>query len=273
MAPITGNISTPECVRNQKGDSMKRTQYQQGCLYKEKRKAGPSVWVFRWRDGDSHRKVIVGSVEKFPTKATAMKACELLRRNVNRETRTPRTVGELVEHYRLKEISNSSTKSFSTKTAYECYLRNQIVPVWGEYSLSDVRPVAVEEWLRSLSLANGTKAKLRNLLHVIFTHAMRHEWLSHNPISLVRQSTKRESIPDVLTVEELVALLAELKDPWRTAVFVAAVTGLRASELFALKWEDFNFDDRELRVNRAIVCQHVGQTKTEASGKPIPMSV
>ena len=69
-----------------------------------------------------------------------MKACELLRRNANRETRTPRTVGELVDHYRLKEMSDTSAKSFSRKTAYECYLRNKIVPVWGKHSLSDTRP-------------------------------------------------------------------------------------------------------------------------------------
>jgi len=251
---------------------VKRTQYQQGCLYKEKRKAGPSVWSFRWRDGDTHRKVIVGTVERYRTKAEAMKACELLRRNVNRETRTPRTVGELVDHYRLKEMSDTSTKSFSTKTAYQCYLRNKIVPVWGKHSLSDIRPVAVEEWLRSLSLANGTKAKLRNIMHTLFTHACRHEWLEHNPVSSVRQSTKRAALPDVLTIEELIALLAELKDPRRTAVSVAAVTELRASELFALKWMDCNFDDGELQVNRAIVCQHVGATKTETSAKPVPMS-
>jgi integrase len=252
---------------------MKRTQYQLGSLTREARKAGPAVWVFRWREGDVHRKTVVGDVKKYKTKGAAMKACELLRRNVNRETRTPRTVGELVEHYRLKEMSDTSTKSFSTKTAYECYLRNKIVPVWGECSLSDVRPVAVEEWLRLLSLANGTKAKLRNLMHTLFTHACRHEWLDHNPITLVRQSTKRATIPDVLTIEELISLLGELKDPWRTVVFVAAVTGLRASELFALKWNDCNFDDGELHVSRAVVCQHIGATKTETSMKPLPLDV
>ncbi len=252
---------------------MKRTQYQLGSLTREARKAGPAVWVFRWREGDVHRKTVVGDVKKYTTKGAAMKACELLRRNVNRETRTPRTVGELVEHYRLKEMSDTSTKSFSTKTSYECYLRNRIVPVWGECSMSDVRPVVVEEWLRSLSLANGTKAKLRNLLHTLFTHACRHEWLDHNPISLVRQSTKRETIPDVLTIEELISLLNALKDPWRTAVFVAAVTGLRASELFALKWSDCNFDACELHVKRAVVCQHIGATKTETSMKPLPLDV
>jgi len=75
--------------------------------------------------------------------------------------------------------------------------------------------------------------------------------LEHNPISLVRRSTKRAALPDVLTIEELIALLAELKDPWRTVVSVAAVTGLRASELFALKWMDCNFDDGKPQPQRS----------------------
>lgn len=52
---------------------------------------------------------------------------------------------------------------------------------------------------------------------------------------------------------------------------LAAVTGLRVSELTALKWEDVDFDAGEIRLTRAIVCQHVGSLKTETSRKPVPM--
>jgi len=37
-------------------------RYQTGCLYREKRKAGPDVWLFRYRDGQSNRKEIIGTV-------------------------------------------------------------------------------------------------------------------------------------------------------------------------------------------------------------------
>lgn len=67
-------------------------------------------------------------------------------------------------------------------------------------------------------------------------HAMRYEWMEKNPISLVRQSAKRERVPDVLTVREIAALFAELRGPCNTAVFLAFSTGLRASELLGLKW-------------------------------------
>ena len=52
---------------------------------------------------------------------------------------------------------------------------------------------------------------------------------------------------------------------------MAAGTGLRMSELFALKWGDVHFDRHEISVTRSIVFQVVGPCKTEASQKPIPM--
>lgn len=134
-----------------------------------------------------------------------------------------------------------------------------------------LKAVAVESWLKTVTLSPGTKAKLRNLMHAIFNHAMRWEFASVNPITLVRQSAKRTRAPEVLTAEEIGALLSELKDPWRTAVYLAVTTGLRVSELLALKWEDVEFTAGEIRLLRGIVRQHIGEMKTEASRKPVPL--
>ncbi len=174
-------------------------RYQQGCLYRESRKAGPDVWAFRFRDGQNNRKEQIGTVEQFPTKTKALKACELLRANINKETRAPRTVAELASHYQQKELSAEGRKAHSTREVYGSYIKTWILPKWGQQSLSDVRTVDVEAWLGTLSLANGSRAKIRNVMSAIFSHAMRYEWLNRNPIALVRQSAKRERLPDVLS--------------------------------------------------------------------------
>src|SRR6185369_11313239 len=66
-------------------------------------------------------------------------------------------------------------------------------------------------------------------------------------------------------------MLAELSGPYRVMAFLAVVTGLRVSELLALKWGDIKFSAGQIQLNRAIVCKHIGKLKTETSGKPIAM--
>ncbi|HXJ89696.1 MAG TPA: site-specific integrase [Candidatus Binatia bacterium] len=250
-----------------------RERYQSGSIRREARKHGAAVWTLRWRETDSkgqtiRRKEIIGTVEEHPTKASARKACEFLRATINRETRTPLTIAELVTHYIGKELPN---KTPYTQEVYEGYISKWITPKWGSYSLSDVRTIAVESWLGTLKLSNGSCAKVRNILSAIFAHAMRWEFFDRNPITLVRQSAKREREPEVLTPEELNALLAELSGAYWVMVYVAAITGLRVSELLALRWQDCDFNAGEIRLSRGIVRQNIGEMKTAASRKPVPM--
>ena len=74
----------------------------------------------------------------------------------------------------------------------------------------------------------------------------------------------------VLDLSEIGALLQTLGYPYRQMVFLAAATGLRASELLALKWGDIIFGLLEISLNRSVVHQVIGHLKTEASRKPLP---
>jgi integrase len=78
----------------------------------------------------------------------------------------------LVEHYRLKDMEEGSGKTFATCETYEGYLRKWILPRWKSYRLRDVKSVAVEEWLKTLPLSNGSRAKIRNIMHAIFNSAV-----------------------------------------------------------------------------------------------------
>src|SRR5258705_3603781 len=133
-------------------------------------------------------------------------------------------------------------------------------------NIRDVRTI-VENWLRQLRrkdgqpLADTTKTKIRSLMSALFNHAIRYEWLEQgkNPITLVRQSTARQNTPEVLEPQEIQNLLFHLESPYRLMVLLAATTGLRRSELFALKWGDINFTDRTINVSLSIYGQGIGK--------------
>ncbi len=259
---------------------MRRSRFQQGSLQLVDRSGGQKVWEYRWYeiqpDGNRRRRnLVLGTLEQFPNETAAQKAVAALRADINAESPrmhlTPISVQILVEHYREKELCEGSGKTYATRKTYEGYFRKWILPRWSDYRVKDVRSVAVEEWLRSLKLSNGSKAKMRNIMHAVFNHAVRWEWHDRNPITHVRQSAKRSKVPIVLTIEEIGALLRLLKEPARTAVFLDVLTGLRVGELLALRWCDIDFEKSQIYVTRSIVMQRLGDCKTEASRKPVPL--
>ena len=180
-------------------------------------------------------------------------------------------LADLSRHFLQRELTDRNPRiSYSTKKAYAGYLEKWIDPRWGEYRLLDVRAVEVESWLKSLNRAPGTRSKIRNVMSLLFNHGRRHEICDHNPIQWVRQSAKRRTAPDILTSSEVQSLLANLRGRERTLVLLAVTTGLRRSELFALKWKDVDFQAKQIHVTRSIVQNVVGICKTETSQKPVP---
>jgi integrase len=185
----------------------------------------------------------------------------------------PVFVRDLIAHFTAWELGESNLRrSYSTKETYRVFFRTWVEPWWGHYRISEVRTIAVENWLDQIPRANGTKAKIRNIMSGLFTHALRHEWLDRNPIRHVRQSAKRRSRPDVLEAVEIQKLIKELEDPYRTMVLLAAGTGLRIGELLALKWKDLDIDLLQINLERGIFHQVVGGVKTEASEQPVPIA-
>ena len=251
----------------------RRARHQKGSLQRVKRKSGQNVWIFRWYeiqpDGlKRYRKVVVGTVEEFRTKSDAQKAVDALRLTINEQTLRQQlreiSFDTLVQHYRQHEMpdifykksklpdeiaEDDNRKSYATQDTYEGYLKKWILPRWKSYRLPDIKSVQVEQWLKSLALAPGSKAKIRNIMSALYSHAIRWEWGTYNPITHVRQSAKRRKTPVVLMIEQIQAFLSHLEEPCRTAVLLGASSGLRVGELLGLKWEDVDFEVLEVKRN------------------------
>lgn len=256
--------------------ALRRTRYRAGSLTKETRKNGPPVWSYRWDDNGTRRKTILGTTKEL-TKAQALKKAEQYRQAANTpepvEAGASFTVAELFEHYKERELGEDSGKAQKPRKAYLYIFNNYILPKWGHLPLRAVKAVAVEDWLKTLPLANGSKAKVREVFGAAFRHAIRHELYPTNPIASVRQVRKRAVEPEILEPAEILAILKELEgvEPVRTAFLIAAVMGMRRSEIFGLKWNDVDFDRAILHVRRSFVDGVVGPPKTDSSRRPLPI--
>jgi integrase len=262
-----------------------RSRYQKGSLTTLKRKGGHNVWAFRWRetqpDGKRRpRKLVVGTVEQYPTERAAWLAVERLNLSINldpsMQARAPRTFSDLVDHYTATELADDGEHlAYSTKEGYRQYLKHWIRPFWGGLTLGDVENVPgayVENWLKTIPNAEGTKAKIRNLLSGLCSHALRYGWMKVHPIQgKVRQSAKvqRKQVP--LEAEELQALYQALELVYRVMLSLDVPTGMRRGEILALQWKDFDFAKKTMNVHKSIWKQHVGPVKTEESERVMPL--
>jgi integrase len=286
---------------------MKKARSQKGSLCLSVNGSGTEVWIFRWWETSTdgrrvRRKRQVGTLDQYKTEEAAERAVRnwrlVLRANQDGAA-SGITMRALIDHFREKELVDKGEdgRAWSTRDRYEAYLNSWIDPRWGKEELTAIRAPLVEEWLRNLRqkprkrkrpelvatgreskpLAPASKAKIRNLMSVLFNHAIRWGFADRNPISGpnkgagVRQSSKRVRIPDILEVSEMQAIVAKLQLRERVLLFLVMVTGLRRGELSGIQWGDIDFANLLIDVRRSVVDQVVGRCKTEASQKPVPI--
>jgi hypothetical protein len=165
------------------------SRFQQGSLLRMKRKGAPDAWVFRWSEhkngGCRYMKRTIGTVVEFPQRRDAEKALLSFRYTINSQVAAPQKVSDLIIHYQQRELV-PERKSFSSIATHLGMTKRYIEPRWGHYHLSGVRTMQVEESLHSLPLAPASKTKIKSAFSVLYSHAIRYEWLTFNPISKVR---------------------------------------------------------------------------------------
>ena len=121
-------------------------------------------------------------------------------------------------------------------------------------------------------LSHQTLLRVKAFLSAVFTYAKQEDVLRGvNPMQGVKVAGRRYKPERIAyTLEDIYAMLAKLDEPAKTVVTVAAFTGLRASEIRGLRWDDYSGD--EVRVVRSVWRTNVGPTKTEESGEnPVPV--
>jgi integrase len=99
--------------------------------------------------------------------------------------------------------------------------------------------------------------------------------IARNPMELVKvpivKAAPKSKPRIVLSKDEFRLLPARLVGMYRVMVLLAACVGLRRSEIFGLKWLDFNWPKNELFIQRSHVEGYEDDTKTESSNTLVPL--
>jgi len=173
------------------------------------------------------------------------------------------------------EESDFEALTPSTCCSYLTNLNKHIRPKWGDYRLQDVHPDLVQDWLRTLPFAPKTKAHIKATMRQLFNKAMLWRLLpiERNPMDLVEVKgiTKRRRRPFILSVDQFWSMVALIPEPYHTMAIVAVCTGLRVSEILALRWNKIDFENLTMLVKHAAVNGRVKRVKTECSEDELPL--
>jgi integrase len=182
------------------------------------------------------------------------------------------TVGELIERYRVEFLPELAR---STRETYESTFTAQILPHWKDKLIADLRPMAVDKWLKGLTIGAASRAKARRLIKQLIDKSMYWEIVpvGVNPMKLVKVmgSTKRAKKIILLTPEQVMDLTDALDEPYSIVIRISAHLGLRIEETGALQWGDFNFAAKTVEIRRAWTHGAVKVTKTPASEAMLPL--
>src|SRR6516165_7956245 len=227
---------------------MKRVQrHKTGSVRFDKRRG---TWNYLWYESGKRRSKLIGTKREFPTKAAAWEVVKKFSSTLERrrEATDALAMNTLVTHYRQEKMP----KRADTRRSYDVWLRNHILPKWGDSSLAELQARPVELWLSSLALSPKSKAHIRGLLSVLWDYAM---WrgdmpTQRNPMELVtvKGATKRSRQPRSLTVKEFQNFTRNLEEPFRTMALLCCCLGLRISECLGLKWSDVDWLNGKLLV-------------------------
>ena len=192
----------------------------------------------------------------------------------------------------------------------ESMQRVHISPRLGSTPVSDVKTAHIEALASAMldrGLAPKTVRNVMTFLHSIFEHAIDRRLIGENPVRRATRPGRRrqgDANPDLqfLTVEELDAVIRAIPDKvvhrqpaptrrgrrgpapppppdvlgpvLRVVILVAALTGLRQSELLGLRWRDIDWVAQRIRVRNTFVRgEHSSDGKSDLSTRrSVPMA-
>lgn len=235
-------------------------------------------WVDEFRNGRRHRK---RKRVKLAPATTGLREVKKLRdehlRDLNQGL-TP-AVGPattLSEYFRdVYKPAIMPTMAKSTQDRYESVVTKHLTPALGETSLAEMTPLNLQRYLSSLNrskLAHESIDKIRDVLSSILGSAVKFRYLIKNPAEGLKlpPAKKGKRSKPFITPEQFNQLLAQMAEPYATMVFTAVHTGLRASELIGLRWEDVHRDS--ITIDERCCRGDWGAPKSDASNATIPVN-
>ena len=162
----------------------------------------------------------------------------------------------------LKTYVKTNNKS-SEISRKQSILSIHLWPFFGDIELDEINSRIIERYNTEKILEEVSPKTINNQLSVLRKAlACALEWGELQRLPQVKWLKVPPVKVDFLSNVETGRLLADEKEPlWNTMVFVALRTGMRISEMLALRWDDVDFEESLICVRRSACGKEVNSPK------------
>lgn len=174
----------------------------------------------------------------------------------------------------IRDIETRVT--FNTMKGYNAAYK-KIVAFWENAPMEEITPQQVTSWLNSFDLAQKTIKNILLVFRQIYDYAYVNYGVQNNPsLHLRSPKGKGKKERDYPTAEDIRIVNENVDKPFGLMAYMALYTGLRRGELCALTWNDIDFENKTIKVNKSIYwtddhIPHVKEPKTSAGTREVPL--
>lgn len=158
-------------------------------------------------------------------------------------------------HEWLWSYKRNSVKQ-KTFDQYETILRTHIIPDLGDIRLADLKTMHIQRIINKMhdsGLSHRTIEVMKIVMHAALKQAQRNKLVSENVCENVVLPRKQPKHIRVLNEDEQTKLIAALKDNYiGRGLLFALYTGMRRGEVLALKWSDYDKNEKTISITKAL---------------------
>lgn len=166
-----------------------------------------------------------------------------------------------------------------TIEAYRSVIENQIKPVLGRIELRKLRSTHIQQMLDGMATDGKYRSTIRHVRAVLsaaLQPLIEDDVIAKRVLSKTEIPHARESQSVTIDMDIIARILDVTADSSIAPIVTTAImSGLRRSELLALRWEDVNLDTGHISVRRSLTRTkghyHILAPKTRASARTIPI--
>ena len=263
-------------VAKEKKPSKSRKRGQgEGSIFQRSDGRWCAAMVVGYRDGRPRRKHFYGETRSDVADRLTRALQELQQGIIPADDRIK--LDAFLDHW-LEDTVKPSVRP-KTYDSYKQLARLYLKPDLGHVRLSKLTPHDVRKFMNA-KIETGLSARTVLYCRAVLRRALRQAVcdgiIFRNVATLVEPPRSVRSEVKVLTPEQAGAFLEAIKEDRLQALYTVALSlGLRQGEALGLRWQDLDFDNRTLRVNKAL--QRVNgkvqlvEPKTNRSRRTLPL--